>query len=80
VIEVEPTASLQETIAVDRFRVSYPFPIATGVVVWAGTHAWKDLDTQDKFEKADTADFDKGIGPTLATAPAGPKPSSTGQT
>ena len=31
-------------------------------------HAWKDLDTQDKFEKADTADFDKGIGPTLGRA------------
>src|SRR5689334_15482213 len=29
-------------------------------------HAWKDLDSQEKFEKADTADFDKGIGPTLA--------------
>jgi hypothetical protein len=28
-------------------------------------HAWKDFDTQEKFEKADTADFDKGIGPTL---------------
>ncbi|HET6982024.1 MAG TPA: hypothetical protein VFI53_07780 [Myxococcaceae bacterium] len=28
-------------------------------------HAWKDFDTQEKFEKADTADFDKNIGPTL---------------
>ncbi len=29
-------------------------------------HAWKDFDGQEKFEKADTVDFDKGIGPTLA--------------
>jgi hypothetical protein len=28
-------------------------------------HAWKDFDAQEKFEKADNADFDKGIGPTL---------------
>ena len=28
-------------------------------------HAWKDFDVQEKFEKADTADFDKGIGSTL---------------
>jgi hypothetical protein len=28
-------------------------------------HAWKDLDAQEKLEKADNADFDKGIGPTL---------------
>jgi hypothetical protein len=28
-------------------------------------HAWKDFDAQEKFGKADTADFDKGIGPTL---------------
>ena len=28
-------------------------------------HAWKDLDGQEKLEKADIADFDKGIGPTL---------------
>jgi len=28
-------------------------------------HAWKDFDAQEKFEKTDTADFDKGIGPTL---------------
>ncbi|HZW90497.1 MAG TPA: hypothetical protein VFF12_15540, partial [Myxococcaceae bacterium] len=28
-------------------------------------HAWKDFDVQEKFEKADNADFDKGIGPTL---------------
>ena len=28
-------------------------------------HAWKDFDTQEKFEKADTAYFDKNIGPTL---------------
>ena len=29
-------------------------------------HAWKDFDAQEKFEKADTADFAKGIGPTIA--------------
>jgi hypothetical protein len=28
-------------------------------------HSWKDFDAQEKFEKADNADFDKGIGPTL---------------
>gem|GEM_PF-241526 len=28
-------------------------------------HAWKDLDAQEKLEKADNADFDKSIGPTL---------------
>ncbi len=31
-------------------------------------HAWKDFDAQEKFEKADNADFDKGIGPTLGRA------------
>ena len=29
-------------------------------------HAWKDFDGQEKFQKDDTADYDKGIGPTLA--------------
>ena len=53
-------------------------------------HSWKDFDAQEKFEKADTADFDKGIGPTLGrsftayylrradlslTAPSGAPPS-----
>jgi len=28
-------------------------------------HSWKDLDGQETLEKADIADFDKGIGPTL---------------
>lgn len=28
-------------------------------------HAWKDFDAQEKLEKADNADFDKSIGPTL---------------
>ena len=28
-------------------------------------HAWKDMDGQEKLEKADNADFDKNIGPTL---------------
>lgn len=28
-------------------------------------HAWKELDGREKLEKADTADFDKNIGPTL---------------
>jgi hypothetical protein len=28
-------------------------------------HVWKDFDAQEKFEKADNADFDKGIGPTI---------------
>jgi hypothetical protein len=28
-------------------------------------HAWKELDGQEKLEKADIADFDKNIGPTL---------------
>ena len=31
-------------------------------------HAWKDFDAQEKFETADNADFDKGIGPTLGRA------------
>jgi len=29
-------------------------------------HAWKDFDAQEKLEKADLADFAKGIGPTIA--------------
>src|SRR5262249_53345202 len=29
-------------------------------------HSWKDFDGQEKLEKADTADFAKGIGPTIA--------------
>ena len=29
-------------------------------------HAWKELDAQEKLEKADNAEYDKGIGPTLA--------------
>lgn len=28
-------------------------------------HAWKELDGQEKLEKADQADFDKNIGPTI---------------
>ena len=28
-------------------------------------HAWKELDGQEKLEKADNADFDKNIGPTV---------------
>ena len=28
-------------------------------------HAWKELDAQEKLEKADNAEYDKGIGPTL---------------
>jgi len=31
-------------------------------------HAWKDFDAKEAFEKADNADFDKGIGPTLGRA------------
>ena len=34
-------------------------------------HAWKDLDAQEKLEKADLADFAKGIGPTLARSSTG---------
>lgn len=36
-IEVERTGSLKETTASDRFRVSYPSPLAMAVIFWAGT-------------------------------------------
>ena len=29
-------------------------------------HAWKDFDGHEKFQKDDSTDFEKGIGPTLA--------------
>jgi hypothetical protein len=39
---------------------------ATGTYYTASFgHAWKELDAQEKLEKADIADFDKSIGPTL---------------
>ena len=31
-------------------------------------HAWKDFDGREKFDDDDNADFNKGIGPTIATA------------
>jgi hypothetical protein len=34
VIEVERTGPLQVTTASDRFRVSYPFPIALSAIFW----------------------------------------------